>query len=160
MQEVEVEAATAASPPPPPRRVLLISAGASHSVALLCKLYFFFNIRLRICPFDLFVLILKFCHFEWNGLILLVFELCGYGLILILFTAGNVVCSWGRGEDGQLGHGDTVDRLLPTQLSALDAQQIVSVVCGADHTIAYSDSRVEVYSWGWYAYSISSIVFL
>ncbi|CAK8567957.1 unnamed protein product [Lathyrus sativus] len=98
MQEVEVEAATAASPPPPPRRVLLISAGASHSVALL---------------------------------------------------SGNVVCSWGRGEDGQLGHGDTVDRLLPTQLSALDAQQIVSVVCGADHTIAYSDSRVEVYSWGW-----------
>ncbi|PNX79082.1 putative E3 ubiquitin-protein ligase HERC1-like protein, partial [Trifolium pratense] len=94
MEEVE---ATAPSPPPP-RRVLLISAGASHSVALL---------------------------------------------------SGNVVCSWGRGEDGQLGHGSTDDRLLPTQLSALDSQQIVSVVCGADHTIAYSESRVEVYSWGW-----------
>ncbi|XP_028771495.1 ultraviolet-B receptor UVR8-like [Neltuma alba] len=82
----------------PPRTVLLISAGASHSVALL---------------------------------------------------SGNVVCSWGRGEDGQLGHGDAEDRLFPTQLSSLDGQEIVSVTCGADHTIAYSESRTEVFSWGW-----------
>ncbi|XP_031258374.1 ultraviolet-B receptor UVR8-like isoform X2 [Pistacia vera] len=80
------------------RRVLLISAGASHSVALL---------------------------------------------------SGNLVCSWGRGEDGQLGHGDAEDRLSPTQLSALDDLEIVSVTCGADHTTAYSESRMEVYSWGW-----------
>ncbi|XP_044469876.1 ultraviolet-B receptor UVR8 isoform X2 [Mangifera indica] len=82
----------------PFRRVLLISAGASHSVALL---------------------------------------------------SGNIVCSWGRGEDGQLGHGDAEDRLSPTQLSALDDLEIVSVTCGADHTTAYSESRMEVYSWGW-----------
>ncbi|XP_059433394.1 ultraviolet-B receptor UVR8 [Corylus avellana] len=82
----------------PVRRVLLISAGASHSVALL---------------------------------------------------SGNIVCSWGRGEDGQLGHGDAEDRLLPIQLSALDDHEIVSVTSGADHTIAYSQSRLEVYSWGW-----------
>ena len=61
------------------------------------------------------------------------------------------MCSWGRGEDGQLGHGDTDDRLLPTHLSALDAQQIDSIACGADHTLAYSESRNELYSWGWYA---------
>uniref|UniRef100_M4EK81 RCC1-like domain-containing protein n=1 Tax=Brassica campestris TaxID=3711 RepID=M4EK81_BRACM len=82
----------------PPRKVLIISAGASHSVALL---------------------------------------------------SGEVVCSWGRGEDGQLGHGDAEDRSSPTQLSALDEHQIVSVTCGADHTVAYSQSRLEVYSWGW-----------
>ncbi|GKV00633.1 hypothetical protein SLEP1_g13298 [Rubroshorea leprosula] len=82
----------------PFRQVLLISAGASHSVALL---------------------------------------------------SGNVVCSWGRGEDGQLGHGDAEDRLSPTQLSALDGLEIVSVTCGADHTTAYSLSHAEVYSWGW-----------
>ncbi|KAE9602763.1 putative regulator of chromosome condensation 1/beta-lactamase-inhibitor protein II [Lupinus albus] len=81
-----------------PRRVLLVSAGASHSVALL---------------------------------------------------SGNVVCSWGRGEDGQLGHGDSGDRLLPTKLSALDDKDITSLTCGADHTIAYSESGREVYSWGW-----------
>ncbi|OMP01203.1 Regulator of chromosome condensation, RCC1 [Corchorus olitorius] len=82
----------------PFRQVLFISAGASHSVALL---------------------------------------------------SGNVVCSWGRGEDGQLGHGDAEDRLSPTQLSALDGHEIISVTCGADHTTAYSLSRAEVYSWGW-----------
>ncbi|XP_010269039.1 PREDICTED: ultraviolet-B receptor UVR8-like isoform X1 [Nelumbo nucifera] len=80
------------------RQVVLISAGASHSVALL---------------------------------------------------TGNVVCSWGRGEDGQLGHGDAEDRLSPTQMSALDGHDIVSVICGADHTIAYSESQSQVYSWGW-----------
>ncbi|KAI4330103.1 hypothetical protein MLD38_028410 [Melastoma candidum] len=83
---------------PPVRRVVLISAGASHSVALL---------------------------------------------------SGNVVCSWGRGEDGQLGHGDAEDRLLPTQLSTLDGHEVVSVICGADHTIALSKLHAEVYSWGW-----------
>ncbi|KAL6498088.1 Ultraviolet-B receptor uvr8 [Orobanche gracilis] len=82
----------------PIRRVLFISAGASHSVALLF---------------------------------------------------GNVVCSWGRGEDGQLGHGDAEDRFSPTQLGALDDQEIVSVTCGADHTTAYSESQFQVYSWGW-----------
>uniref|UniRef100_A0A1D1Z6V7 Putative E3 ubiquitin-protein ligase HERC4 n=1 Tax=Anthurium amnicola TaxID=1678845 RepID=A0A1D1Z6V7_9ARAE len=80
------------------REVVLISAGASHSVALL---------------------------------------------------SGNVVCSWGRGEDGQLGHGDAEDRLLPTLITALDGQDIVSVTCGADHTTAYSESGLQLYSWGW-----------
>ncbi|KAM7529890.1 hypothetical protein LguiB_033300 [Lonicera macranthoides] len=79
-------------------RVLLISAGASHSLALL---------------------------------------------------SGNVVCSWGRGEDGQLGHGDAEDRLSPTHVSALDGHDIVSITCGADHTAAYSQSHMQVYSWGW-----------
>ncbi|OAY65499.1 ultraviolet-B receptor UVR8 [Ananas comosus] len=80
------------------REVLFISAGASHSVALL---------------------------------------------------SGNVVCSWGRGEDGQLGHGDAEDRLVPTILTALDCPGIASVTCGADHTTAYSESELQVYSWGW-----------
>ena len=65
-------------------------------------------------------------------------------------TGGNVVCSWGRGEDGQLGHGDTDDRLFPTKLSALDGQDIICVTCGADHTMARSESGRDVYSWGWY----------
>ncbi|KAL8166307.1 hypothetical protein V2J09_007806 [Rumex salicifolius] len=80
------------------RQVLLISAGASHSVALL---------------------------------------------------SGGTVCSWGRGEDGQLGIGDAEDRLSPIQVSALDDHQVTSLICGADHTMAYSDSQMQVYSWGW-----------
>ncbi|KAK3035270.1 hypothetical protein RJ639_034707 [Escallonia herrerae] len=55
-------------------------------------------------------------------------------------TTGNVVCSWGRGEDGQLGLGDAEDRLSPIQLRALDGQDIVSVTSGADHTTAFSES--------------------
>lgn len=74
-------------------------------------------------------------------------------------TAGNVVCSWGRGEDGQLGHGDTDDRLLPTKLSALDGQDIVSVICGADYTVARSQSGKDVYSWGWSALYLNHILF-
>ncbi|XP_074304705.1 ultraviolet-B receptor UVR8-like [Silene latifolia] len=80
------------------RRILLISAGASHSVALL---------------------------------------------------SGDVICSWGRGEDGQLGHGDAEDRFSPVQLSALDGHEVNSITCGADHTLAYSEPRLQVYSWGW-----------
>lgn len=68
-------------------------------------------------------------------------------------------CSWGRGEDGQLGHGDAEDRLLPTHLSALDGHEIASVTCGADHTIAYSNSRSEVYSWGWFVLYLPSLCF-
>nr|XP_029144486.1 ultraviolet-B receptor UVR8 isoform X2 [Arachis hypogaea] len=95
---MDIEGSGEPAPAPSPHRVLLISAGASHTVALLSE---------------------------------------------------NVVCSWGRGEDGQLGHGDSEDRLWPTQLSALDGQEITSIICGADHTIAYSKSQGEVYSWGW-----------
>ncbi|XP_078172079.1 regulator of chromosome condensation (RCC1) family protein [Carex rostrata] len=82
----------------PVREVVLVSAGASHSVALL---------------------------------------------------TGNVVCSWGRGEDGQLGHGDAEDRTQPTIITTLDSPSIISLICGADHTTAYSESELQVYSWGW-----------
>lgn len=94
----EIVTAESETSPPIVRQVILISAGASHSAALL---------------------------------------------------SGNFVCSWGRGEDGQLGHGDAEDRSSPTQLSALDGQEIVSLTCGADHTIAFSESQLQVYSWGW-----------
>ncbi|KAG8044846.1 hypothetical protein GUJ93_ZPchr0769g2648 [Zizania palustris] len=40
----------------------------------------------------------------------------------VTLLAGNVLCSWGRGEDGQLGHGDAEDRLVPTVLSGFDAR--------------------------------------
>ncbi|KAH7671086.1 Regulator of chromosome condensation 1/beta-lactamase-inhibitor protein II [Dioscorea alata] len=67
----------------------------------------------------------------------------------VALLSGHIVCSWGRGEDGQLGHGNAEDRLIPTLLSALDNARIVSIVCGADHTTAYSESELQVYSWGW-----------
>ncbi|KAL7233180.1 hypothetical protein ACSBR1_016917 [Camellia fascicularis] len=65
------------------------------------------------------------------------------------FTAGNVVLSWGQQEEDQLHRGDAEDQLFPTQLSALHCHEIVSVTRGADHTIAFSESSMQVYSWGW-----------
>jgi alpha-tubulin suppressor-like RCC1 family protein len=62
-----------------------------------------------------------------------------------------MVCSWGRGEDGQLGHGDAEDRPVPTVLTAFDVPCISSVICGADHTTAYSEDEMQLFSWGWYA---------
>jgi alpha-tubulin suppressor-like RCC1 family protein len=61
-----------------------------------------------------------------------------------------MVCSWGRGEDGQLGHGDAEDRPVPTVLTAFDVPGISSVTCGADHTTAYSEDKMQLFSWGWY----------
>ncbi|KAM0840808.1 hypothetical protein ACQ4PT_059409 [Festuca glaucescens] len=87
-----------AVPEVPEQSVVLISAGASHSVALL---------------------------------------------------SGKMVCSWGRGEDGQLGHGDAEDRPVPTVLTAFDVPGISSVICGADHTTAYSEDEMQLFSWGW-----------
>lgn len=69
--------------------------------------------------------------------------------LLGFVIAGSVLCSWGRGEDGQLGHGDAEDRLLPTLVSVLSSPGIVSIACGADHTTAYSEDELQVYSWGW-----------
>lgn len=66
-----------------------------------------------------------------------------------LCAAGDIVCSWGRGEDGQLGHGDADERHFPTIISSLEDCEISSITCGADHTIARSDARATVYSWGW-----------
>lgn len=57
-----------------------------------------------------------------------------------------------------MGHADAEDRTLPTLLSALDDHDIVSVTCGADHTTAYSDSRLEVYSWGWSVLSLPIVL--
>ncbi|KAL7203343.1 hypothetical protein ACSBR2_016602 [Camellia fascicularis] len=64
------------------------------------------------------------------------------------FTTGNVVLSWWQQEEDQLHHGDAEDQLFPTQLSALHCHEILSVTCGADHTIAF-ESSMQVYSWGW-----------
>ncbi|KAH8937225.1 hypothetical protein BDL97_16G015700 [Sphagnum fallax] len=63
--------------------------------------------------------------------------------------ADNLVCSWGRGEDGQLGHGDAEERHLPTIISGLCDAEISSITCGSDHTTAYSNLTKTLYSWGW-----------
>lgn len=57
--------------------------------------------------------------------------------------------SWGRGEDGQLGHGDATERHRPQVVFGLMGRRISSVHCGAEYSIAVSREELQTYSWGW-----------
>lgn len=61
-----------------------------------------------------------------------------------------MVLAWGRGEDGQLGHGDADDRSEPEAVHALLGKGITSVHCGAEYTLAVAARQKQTYSWGWY----------
>lgn len=59
-----------------------------------------------------------------------------------------MVLSFGRGEDGQLGHGDAEDRNAPQAVFSL-LNRISSVACGAEYSCAYSAAECQFFSWGW-----------
>nr|XP_047122358.1 uncharacterized protein LOC101237479 isoform X1 [Hydra vulgaris] len=71
---------------------------------------------------------------------------CGEFHTIALCEEG--VYSWGSNEYGQLGVGDTRTRYRPVLITHISSKQIVSVVCGAYHTLAIT-SDYKVYSWGW-----------
>jgi RCC1 and BTB domain-containing protein len=62
-------------------------------------------------------------------------------------TNGLIVFSWGRGEDGQLGLGDTSDQHAPTFLDALRGVAVRQLACGSGHTCILTQDG-EVFSWG------------
>ncbi len=64
-------------------------------------------------------------------------------------AGADLVVSWGRGEDGQLGHGDAEDRAKPQEVQALRNKGISSVHCGAEYSVAVCRREKQVYSWGW-----------
>lgn len=57
--------------------------------------------------------------------------------------------TWGLGEYGRLGHGDTTTHLKPKLVEALVGQRIVQVACGSRdaQTMALTEDG-SVYSWG------------
>ncbi|XP_022827451.1 probable E3 ubiquitin-protein ligase HERC2 [Spodoptera litura] len=55
--------------------------------------------------------------------------------------------SWGAGDDGRLGHGDTAPRDAPTHLHHLAHHEIVRVAAGAACS-AVITSRGALYTWG------------
>lgn len=73
---------------------------------------------------------------------------CGSSHSVALLSNGTVV-SFGRGEDGQLGHGDASERLSPEAVRALSGSAVDKVYCGAEYTFASSRSNKKLYSWGW-----------
>lgn len=76
---------------------------------------------------------------------------CGssHSLALVTTPEGNIVVSWGRGEDGQLGHGDAEERLIPHAIFNLINKRVSSIHCGAEYSVAVSKEDETVYSWGW-----------
>lgn len=71
---------------------------------------------------------------------------CGSGHTVVLTEDGEVY-TWGRGDDGRLGHGDNGWKYVPRTVEALRGKNIVQVTCGSYHTAAITD-RGELYSWG------------
>ena len=62
-------------------------------------------------------------------------------------TTGGALFSWGRGMDGQLGHGSTEDKYVPRLVRALEGVPISSAAAGAYTSLALARSG-EMWSWG------------
>ena len=65
-------------------------------------------------------------------------------------TVGGVVYTFGRGDSGQLGHGnDEEDQLAPRRVpaAAFSGQRVVMVAVGNAYTVALSEAG-HVYTWG------------
>jgi len=59
----------------------------------------------------------------------------------------GAVYAWGRNDKGQLGLGDTTDKIFPTQVRSLRNQKICFVACGAEHTVCLTEDG-GVFSFG------------
>ncbi|XP_070770301.1 alsin-like [Enoplosus armatus] len=57
------------------------------------------------------------------------------------------VWSWGRGSEGQLGHGDQLARLQPLCIKSLTGEEVIKVAAGSHHSLALT-AHCQVYSWG------------
>ncbi|KAL7516639.1 hypothetical protein ACHAWX_001630 [Stephanocyclus meneghinianus] len=71
---------------------------------------------------------------------------CGSGHTVVLTVEGEVY-TWGRGDDGRLGHGDNGWKYVPRLTHSLTGQIITRVTCGSYHTAAVS-SNGDLYTWG------------
>ena len=65
----------------------------------------------------------------------------------LALTAGGAVWSWGDGDYGQLGHGDTQRQLLPKKIEAFAGQRVVAVSAGSSQSIAITADGA-VFTWG------------
>jgi len=69
------------------------------------------------------------------------------GKHVMAITQDGKLFSWGEGEDGKLGHGDTLSRHSPTLVTTLASKRISDIGCGSSHSAAVT-SCGELYTWG------------
>jgi len=60
-------------------------------------------------------------------------------------TANGDIYTWGRNTWGQLGHGDTIDRNIPTKVSSLS--NVIVVNLSETHSSAVTENG-DIYTWG------------
>lgn len=72
---------------------------------------------------------------------------CGSRFTVAL-TRGGAVHSFGRNEDGQLGHGDKATQLAPRLVEALAHVRVASVCARGAHVLALEVGTGRVWSWG------------
>ena len=70
---------------------------------------------------------------------------CGWQHTMALTSSGRVF-SWGYGQDGQLGHGDSKDSHFPREISALREVSVSSIACGHSHSGCVGEG--SLYMWG------------
>jgi alpha-tubulin suppressor-like RCC1 family protein len=69
---------------------------------------------------------------------------CGCNHTCVITDDQNVYV-WGRNSAGQLGLGDTINRMTPQKIEGLSHVSVIA--CGGEHTIAIDDNGL-VFSWG------------
>ncbi|NXG94287.1 HERC5 ligase, partial [Stercorarius parasiticus] len=76
-----------------------------------------------------------------------VFISCGADHTAVLSKEG-LVCTFGAGGAGQLGHNSTRNELTPRVVAELWGARVSQVACGRRHTLVYVPSLDKVYSFG------------
>ena len=63
-----------------------------------------------------------------------------------MLTTEGEVYTWGRGDDGRLGHGDNGWKYVPRITQSLAGQVVCQVTCGSYHTAAVTGNG-DLYTW-------------
>lgn len=63
-------------------------------------------------------------------------------------SESGVLFTWGKGQNGRLGHGGTESEFLPKAVEALTGHHVSQVSCGDFHTACVLLNPTHVYTWG------------
>ncbi|XP_019408260.1 PREDICTED: E3 ISG15--protein ligase HERC5-like isoform X1 [Crocodylus porosus] len=76
-----------------------------------------------------------------------VFVSCG-GEHSAVLSKDGLVCTFGAGGHGQLGHNSTRNELTPRLVAELFGAQVSQIACGGWHTLVYVSSLGKIYAFG------------